>query len=118
MKRKRRGAKQKWPRYLASAGRAALDVFVAIKRKDPLYGGMAILSTYEAISAFVEETTSLEHVLTKRGFSRAFVGLEFFFWYTIKQLDCPTEIVKELAGANVRQHASKMSSLPRNESSV
>ena len=38
-------------RKAIAVAKAALDIFVAIKRKDPVYTGMSMLSTYEALDA-------------------------------------------------------------------
>ncbi len=38
-------------RKVISVGRAALDIYVAIKRKDPIYTGMSMISTYEALDS-------------------------------------------------------------------
>lgn len=60
-------------KQVISVVRASLDIYTAIKRKDPIYTGMSVLSTYEALETiFVSDDSKIERYKKKHNISNDF----------------------------------------------
>lgn len=86
----------KWTKHAAKVGRTALDIFVAVKKRDPFYGGIAIFSGVEALTSLAEEAISVSAILEKNGYIRAFSNLEHFVWSTLSRMGFFTSLLCEV----------------------
>jgi hypothetical protein len=86
----------KWAKHAAKVGRTALEVFVAIKKRDPFYGAVAIFSGVEAITSLAEEAISVSAILEKNGYLRAFSSLEQFVWTTLSKMGYESTLLCEV----------------------
>lgn len=81
-------------RKIISIGRAGLEIYFAAKRKDPIYLGMGLLSTYEAVDSLLEkEALNVYGKLYKMGLARVEPGLEKLIFSTLLDLEIPNSVL-------------------------
>jgi hypothetical protein len=80
-----------------SALRAALEVYMAVKKKDPVYIGMGMLSTYDALELLLtnKEKVPFKDRLTSAGLQRILVGMENFVYSAFIEMDLQYEIITD-----------------------
>ena len=79
-----------------AAARAAVEVYIAIKKKDPLYVGMGLMSTYEALEMlFAKEDCGFEVKLKKLGLIPILRGMERFVFSAFTEIDLPQHVVDD-----------------------
>lgn len=90
-------ARTKTAKYIKkgiSAARAALEVYIAIRRKDPIYAGMGLLSTYEALEMlFAKEDTGYTEKLDKLGLKRILRDMERFVYSAFMEMDLQQQVI-------------------------
>jgi adenylate kinase family enzyme len=79
-----------------TAARAAVEVYIAIKKKDPMYVGMSLMSTYEALEMlFAKEDSGFAEKLEGLGLKPILRGMERFVFSAFAEMELPQHIVAD-----------------------
>ena len=83
-----------------SVARAGLEVYFAAKKKDPIYLGLSLVSTYEAVDTLLaKEYESIYAKFINSGYIRVSASAEKMIFHTLLELEVPNEIIVSKDGA-------------------
>jgi len=75
---------------VASVSREVLDIYTAVKRKDPISVALGAISTYGCISSMFEgESPQAHERLKEMGALKVFPMMSTFLFHTLRQMDIP-----------------------------
>jgi len=75
---------------VAAVAREVLDIYSAVKRKDPISMALGLLSTYGCVSDLFEgQRLQAQERLQEMGMTKAFPMMCEFIYYTLQQMDVP-----------------------------
>lgn len=88
-------------RKVVSVARAGLEIYMAVKKKNPMYIGMSMLSTYDALeNIFAKEGEELTSRLRKGGLKTVLYNMERLVLYALQEMDYPNEVAFILKNAD------------------
>jgi len=103
-RRDKRKIKEKIRKAIA-VGRAGFEIYLAIKKKDLIYAGMSLASTYDALEKiFEKEEKDLLSRLRDTGLKPILYRMERLVYYALQEIDYPysTPFVKKEEGSDIR----------------
>lgn len=86
---------------IISISRAGLEVYIAIKKKDPIYAGMSMLSTYSALeSLLIREPDGIHKKLLDMGLEPVLPHMEILVYGALKDMKIPFRKLYEIESSS------------------
>lgn len=90
--REDRASVQKFVKKAIAVARAGIEIYFAAKRKDPIFLGLSLMSSYEALeNILTKEGDTLHQRLLDNGLVQIVPGMEKLVYETLNELKVPSE---------------------------